>query len=133
MDGAVTGVRKLIRTGKNIMYRGKTSEQKFPGYEVIAKRFKENPKSVCWFAKRLLSEIERRSATEKFPEEYWEWYAILTLWPVPRIIRLLEESDDEDDRLRQSFPLFDLLTPHERLSLLSAPSNQGQRSIFTSG
>jgi hypothetical protein len=74
------------------------------------------PKMVRLVARRLLSEIKRLNPDTASAQQRWEWYAILTLWPVPEIIRLLGSPDSEGGRLRQSAQYLDLLTSQERSS-----------------
>ena len=83
------------------MHQVRSSYRESKIHQEIAQRFRENPNAPRVFAKRLLYEIKRLSASEAFPEQYWEWYAILTLWPGPEIIRLLEGCDEESVRLHK--------------------------------
>jgi hypothetical protein len=88
--------------------------RKFPIHEELAKIFREDPKTVRLVARRLLSEIKRLNPDTASAQQCWEWYAILTLWPVPEIIRLLGSRNLEGSRLRQSAQCLDLLTSQER-------------------
>lgn len=88
--------------------------RKFPIHEELAKIFREDPKMVRLVARRLLSEIKQLNPDSTSAQLRWEWYAILTLWPVPEIVRLLGSCDSEGRRLRQSAQCLDLSTSQER-------------------
>jgi hypothetical protein len=96
------------------MHPNQSSHRKQPNHQELAKIFSEDPKLVHLVAKRLLAEIKRLNSIATSLEQYWEWYAILTLWPLPEIIRLLQNGDEEGLRLREASPLLDLLTRQER-------------------
>jgi hypothetical protein len=85
---------------------------------VIAKRIAQDP-SIIDRAIEWIDERER-AAPDGAKRELAEWRRLLTHLSARQIEALLVEDSEKADRLRQSLPFVDALTPEERAQLFEA-------------
>jgi hypothetical protein len=80
---------------------------------------RRDPKLLGVLEHRLRSKMATARSAAAVGENDWEWYVILTLWSPLKVIRLLEDSNEQTMRLRKTSPLLSLLSESERRQLLS--------------
>ncbi len=84
--------------------------------QVLARKVSEllpNDPSIIERALRWIEERERREGTSTV-RDLQEWRRILSDLSLPQVQALLMEESERADRLRQSFPFVEALTPEER-------------------
>jgi hypothetical protein len=70
----------------------------------------KEPWLVRVFAERLRSKLAMERSAAGCSDNEREWYIILTLWSPLQMIRLLQDSGERADRLRQNSPFVSLLS-----------------------
>ena len=76
----------------------------------IALVLRKEPWLVRVFAERLRSKLAMERSAAGCSDNEREWYIILTLWSPLQMIRLLEDSGERADGLRQNSPFVSLLS-----------------------
>jgi hypothetical protein len=98
-------------TGEIFMKAAKITPRRKNVLQQFALELRNDPKKARVFANRLRSIISKAKSSDEISDPHWEWYAILTLWPAPEVIRLLlEDSSESATRLRRTCPLASLLS-----------------------
>jgi hypothetical protein len=87
----------------------------------VAERLPNDPtiidRALGWIHARLESASEREAPALE------EWNNLLTRLSIPQIQKLLTEDTERARELRQSLPFAEVLTAHERRSLVSRVSS----------
>jgi hypothetical protein len=79
-------------------------------HQRIALVLRKGPWLVRVFAERLRSKLAMERSAAGCSDNEREWYIILTLWFHVQMIRLLEDSGERADRLRENSPFVSLLS-----------------------
>jgi len=98
------------RVARDFMKHKNVDSRRMNLHQRIALALRKEPWLVPVFAERLRSKLALERSAAGCRDNEREWYIILTLWSPLQVVRLLEDSSERADRLRQNFPFVSLLS-----------------------
>jgi len=100
------------------MNHSRVNERNHEIGRLVAQKLQEEPSLIEPVVQRLRRLLGRNDRSASLKRNYQEWLNVIEKGPED-VIHILTGIGEENDRLRQSMPFGILLSPKERLAILS--------------